>query len=146
MCEPATLLTLLAVGSATTSAISGIQSANAQVDAANMAASAQVEEYATDRDQKIGERIKEARAAQARMRVSAGESGVSGNSFEAMLRDSMGATNHDLAVANKQSGFTSRRLNADLASVSASHRGIGGLNAGLQIATAGANAYRAAKT
>ena len=142
MCNPVIPMIIMAAA-ATAQTVSSIQGANAQVDAADAAAAAQAEEFAMQRDEQIGDRIKEARAAQARMRVAAGEAGVAGNSFEAMLADSRGKVNHDLAIATKQSGLNARRINADLASVAASHRGIGGLNAGLQIAGAAASGYSA---
>lgn len=134
MCEPVTVLTTLSIASAAAGAIGQYQNASALVDASEEQAQNQAEEFAAQRDQQIGERVAQGRAERARLRVAAGEAGVSGNSFEAQIRQSLGDVNQDLAIAQKQSSFTGRSIQANLKSNTAGTRGVGGLNAGLQIA------------
>ena len=142
MCDPVSM-SVLAIASAGAGAYSQHKAANAQVDAANEQAEAQAEEMTAQRDQQIGQRVEAARAERARMRVAAGEAGVSGASFEAQLRHSLGSVNQDVAVAKKQSSFNTRAINANLKSNTASTKGVNALSSGLQIASAGASGYSA---
>lgn len=142
MCEPATVLGVLAVAGSAVSAVGQYQQASASNKAAGEQAQAQADEYANTRDQQIGERIKESRRERARLRVSAGESGVAGASFEAALRQSFGDQNQDIAIAQKQGKLTSRSLKAQ---TKASTKSFSPVASGLQIASAGYSAYNSAR-
>ena len=133
MCEivTATTLAYAALGISAVGAGASIMESRQQTKDAEDTAQNQAEEFATERDQKLGERIKEARRERARIRVGAGESGVAGASFEAQLKNSFGQENQDIAVIKKQGGFTQRSINTNAKSNSGR---FGGLQAGLQIA------------
>ena len=142
MCEPATVMGVLAVAGTAVSAVSQYQQASAANKAAGEQAQAQADEFAMQRDQQIGERLRESRRERARMRVAAGESGVAGASFEAALKQSLGNVNQDIAIAQKQSTLTSRSLKAQTKGATES---FSPLSAGLQIANAGYSAYNSAR-
>ena len=141
MCEPTTLAIVgayTAVAASAVSAYGDYQSGKAQNSALEDQAQTQADEAASARDQEIGERVKQSRRERARIRVSAGESGISGQSFEAQLKNSLGAENQDIAVAQKQGGFTERAIKNDL---KVNRSRFSGVNAGLQIAETAGNAY-----
>ncbi|MEM7200259.1 MAG: hypothetical protein AAF628_08350 [Planctomycetota bacterium] len=136
MCEPATLATI-AIATSAVSAGAGVVASNRQTELAQRQAENRAEETAAARDEEIGQRVREARRLRSTLQVSAGEAGVAGNSFEAQLRNIAGQTNQDVAVIQKQAGFTERGLN----SIRDSQVGnFGALNAGLQIAGSTADA------
>lgn len=142
MCDPVTMAGIAIAGSAV-QAYSGYQQANAANRAAEQQAQVQADEYAASRDQQIAERVKQARRERGRLRVAAGEAGVGGASVEAQLANSFGQQNQDIAIIQKQGGFTERAIGTELKSVAARNR-FSPLSAGLQIAGAGASAYSAA--
>jgi len=138
MCDPVTVMGALSVAGTAMGAVSQYQQANASNRATEQTAQAQADEYADSRDQQLGERVRASRRERARIRVSAGESGVAGQSFEAQLRNSFGAQERDIAISKKQSLNTGRSLNAQ---VKAEAKSFSPLSAGLQIAGAGYKAY-----
>lgn len=140
MCAPVAAMTALAVASSAASVYSQTQSANAQVDAANKQAQQAANQQAYATEAEMGERVKQARAEQAKMTVAAGEAGVGGLSFEAAITDSLLQQNLDLGAIQKQGQFNNAAIKTNLESATAGTR-INKVAAGLQVATAGANGY-----
>lgn len=142
MCDPVTL-TALTVGSGLLGAAGQFDAASANNKAAGKTAQAQADEFAASRDEQLGERVRQSRRERGRQRVSAGEAGVAGNSFESLLKNSLGAQNRDIAIAQKQGGFTQRSLQSEVDIVAARNQ-FSPLSAGLQIAASGATSFAAA--
>lgn len=68
----------------------------------------QAEEINASAEQEIGKRVRQARAERARMRVAAGEAGVSGRSVTEMLQNNKLKEELDSSTIRKQAGFEQR--------------------------------------
>lgn len=142
MCEPTTIaLVGLSVASSVTSLVGQQSQANAQADALGKQRKAQAEEQAAQAEENLGQRVREGRRARARMRVAAGEAGISGNSFEAQISNSLFQQDQDSALIAKNLAFADRASQARTESAFASLDTSTPLSAGLQIANAGASGY-----
>lgn len=142
MCEPVSL-TMMALS---------VAQAGAGIAGQRSAAKTQFRSNATQRevqndqinDQasvKAGERVKQARAEQARLRVAGGEAGVTGNSFEAGLMDSVMQADMDLGIIGKDAANMDTASEARFLSANASVRNPSLAENGLQIAGAAAKGY-----
>lgn len=134
MCEPVSLG--LTIAQAAGSLYSQYTNARAQGEALARQRRFQAEELTAQAQQRMGERVRAARAARARMRVAAGEANVSGNSFEAMLSNSLLQQDLDLADINKQNTFNQRASQSRFESGLATIRQPDVIGTGLQIAGA----------
>ncbi|HUF73738.1 MAG TPA: hypothetical protein VMR74_12655 [Gammaproteobacteria bacterium] len=137
MCEPVSLSTALMVASSTAAVYGQYQQAGAQTDALALQRQHQQEEIQAQADERAGERVKQARAERARLRVAAGEAGVSGISFEDQLYDTYLQEDLDLGILAKDSRFADRASDARYRSGLAGVNRPSVLGAGLQIAGAG---------
>lgn len=151
MCEPVTMA--IAATTATQAIMGGLAATSAAVGAygARAAGQAQADAIGEQRqlqsDQiqdaaevKIGERVKNARAERSRLRVSAGEAGVSGNSFASQLMDSAFQENEDITNISIN---TSNAQNASQATANAALTKTeqpSALATGLQIVSSGVTA------
>jgi hypothetical protein len=143
MCEPTTILAITAaVGAASAgfSAYGDYQSAKSQNKFTERHAAQQMEEYTAQRNQEVGERVRQTRRERASMQVAGAESGLTGNSFENLLRDALGRQSQDIAVVQKQGGFTHRAISNQ---VKANTQTFSAIGAGLQIAKGGLAGYNA---
>lgn len=144
MCDPVTMATL-AIATTGYSVYQTNQSAKAQFAAQRQQAEHALEEQQTRSEEELGARMKEYRKTRARARVAGGESGAQGQSFAVSLNQLIQDQDADIALAHKNLALGQRSTLTDLASAGASVRTVSGLEAGLQIATAGAGAYSSAK-
>jgi hypothetical protein len=85
--------------------------------------------------------IKAQRAARERARVAAGESGAMGASFAASMNQSIQDQDMDAALASKNVAFAQRASADRAATALAGIRDPSALEAGLNIASAGASGY-----
>ena len=85
--------------------------------------------------------MKERRKVRARARVAGGESGAQGQSFSVSLNQMLQDADEEAALISKNLSLGQRQVMTDLSSAQASVRSVSGLEAGLQIAAAGASAY-----
>ncbi len=120
MCEPVSLtvaaLSVLSAGAN----IHGTREAAKTQFAANAAQrEAQQEEILASASVQAGERVKQARAERARIRVSAGEANVAGNSFMAMLSDSVLQEDMDIGTIGLDARFQDRASEARFMSANA---------------------------
>lgn len=147
MCEPVTL-TMMALSVASAGAgIAGTRSAAKKQFASNARQREAQNDQITDQASvKAGERVKQARAEQARLRVAGGEAGVSGNSFEALLMDSVLQADMDLGIIGKDAANADAASEARFLGANASVRNPSLLENGLQIAGAAASGYSLGKS
>lgn len=133
MCEPTTIIMGV-------SAVYGAVAArkNAKTQSANMAkqAAAQAEQQHAANSSKAGERVKMARAERARLRVAAGESGVSGQSFEAQMMDAAFQADSDLAQIEQNNANAGDATNAQTATAFSNVHNPSLVESGLNIAGA----------
>lgn len=142
MCEP---MTIIAATSAVVGAVGARQ--NAEGQAKNMARQRAVQarqQHSAASDQ-AGQRVKQARAEQARLRVAAGEAGIAGQSFEAQLMDSSFQLDQDLARINSNAAMANEAGNEQLATAFSNVNNPSLLESGLQIAGVTYGAHRASK-
>lgn len=134
MCAPAIPLALT-VASSAADLYAQDKAADKQTSALAEQRAAQREELRAKATTEAGERVKQARAERSRLRVAAGEAGITGQSFEAQLFDSYLQEDLDIGLLAKDSEFADRashaRYRSGLAGVSRPDY----LAAGLQIAT-----------
>ena len=100
MCEPTTMA-VISVASAGMGIVGQRAAAKAQFAANKVQAEAQRRQIQDKATVTAGERVKQARAEQARLRVAAGEAGVAGQSFEAQLMDSAFQADQDIGFLGK---------------------------------------------
>ena len=137
-----TVLAYVAIASSAVSVYAQHQTAKAQRDQINSQAETQREEEYESSEEELGQRIRASRERRGRARVAAGESGAMGASFAASINQSLVDTDMDAALIAKQSAFAQRGID-DRANVALSQiRDPSALEAGLQIASAGASGYR----
>ena len=105
MCEPTTIL---AITSAVVGAVGTRRQAKGQMEALGEQREAQAEEIAGKAGKSMGERVKQGRAERSRLRVAAGEAGVTGQSFEAQMMDSSFQEDSDLASIDQNTGYEQR--------------------------------------
>ena len=117
------------------------QATKAQFGALANQRDAQNEEIAGKAGRTMGERVKQGRAERARLRVAAGEAGVTGQSFEAQMMDASFQQDDDLAAIGKDTNYQQRASDARFKSAMASVSNPGFLENSLQIATASAGGY-----
>ncbi len=121
MCEPVSLtIAALSVLSAGAQIHGTRETAKAQFAANAQQREAQNEEIAARASVQAGERVKEARAERSRIRVSAGEANIAGNSFMAMLSDSILQEDMDLGTIGLDARFQDRASEARFLSANAS--------------------------
>lgn len=145
MCDPVTAMMTLQMGKQVIGDIGKRKTADAQMAGYDTQRRAQAEELGASRDQKMGDRIKQSRKERSRLLVAAGESGVSGQSFEATLMNNIGQANQDNAVINKQAGFEDRASAARHKSAYATVDRPSGLQMAFNAANAGAQGYTQGK-
>lgn len=161
MCEPVTIITAIttattAIGAAGASAAAamGITSSgvaalgagvsalgarqNAKTQGKNMSEAQRVKnKQITDANSaKAGERTKQAWAEKARLRVAAGESGVTGQSFEAQLADVNFQLGQDIAMIEHNTATAGEASNVQTATAFSNVKNPSLLESGLQIAGA----------
>ena len=136
------IMTALSIATGAASLVGQRATAKAQAAAIGVQAENEREEANAAAEEEIGTRIRESRERRARARVAAGESGALGASFAASINQSLQDQNMDAALVSKQAAFTSRgiddRANTSLSGI----RSPSALEAGLQIAGAGASGYQ----
>lgn len=151
MCEPVTLGLAIASAVGSVAGVAGqAAQGRAQRRALLMQRQAQAEELQAQAEERLGARIRAARRERARARVAAAESGVSGQSFELMLKDSLMQQDMDVALTRKNLRIQDRASQARFASGVAQTAapgaldfitaGAGGFSSGLQIGGAIRNA------
>ena len=140
MCDPATMM-IVAGGTKALQIWGQRQATKAQFGALANQRDAQNEEIAGSAGRKMGERVKQGRAERARLRVAAGEAGVTGQSFEAQMMDASFQQDDDLAGIGKDTDYQQRASEARFQSGLASVKNPGFLENTLQIATASASGY-----
>lgn len=144
MCEPISATTMMYLSLATTavSVYAQSETAKAQSEQINTQAENERNEVAEAAEEELGQRIRASRERRARARVSAGESGALGNSFAASINQSLTDENMDAALVSKKAAFAQRGINDRAQVALAQVRSPSALEAGLQIASAGASGYR----
>ena len=118
------------------------ESAKAQSEQIQRHADNEREEIGEAAEEEIGQRIRESRERRARSRVSAGESGALGASFAASINQSLADSNMDAALISKKAAFSTRGVDDRAETALGQVRSVSGLEAGLQLATAGASGYK----
>jgi hypothetical protein len=146
MCEPisATTMAYIAIASSAVSVYAQSQTAKAQKRNIRQQQENEREEVHEKAEEELGQRIREQRERRARARVAAGESGALGASFAASINQSLSDTNMDAALVSKQAAFAQRGIDDRANTALAGIRDPSALEAGLQIASAGASAYAGA--
>lgn len=142
MCEPVTLATL-AVAATGAQIYGGREAAKGQFSANARQRAAQNEEIRAASNAKAGERVKQMRAEQARLRVAAGEAGVSGNSFFAQLQDAAFQSDMDIATIGKDAYFQDRASETRFLSANAQVNNPGLLTNVAKLTAAGVSGYAA---
>lgn len=102
---------------------------------------AQNEEIRAQASVRSGERVKQARAERARLRVAGGEANIGGNSFQALLQDSIFQEDQDIATIGLDARFQDRASEARFLSANAAVRNPSLLENGLTLANAGARGF-----
>ncbi len=141
MCEPTTIMLAISLASGVASAIGTRRTAKNQMEALAEQRDAQNEEIAGKAGREMGERVKQGRAEQARLRVAGGEAGIDGQSFAANMMDVAFQQDFDLAAIEKDAEYAQRASGARYKSGLAGVKNPGVLESGLQIAKAGASGY-----
>lgn len=138
MCEPTTIL----MGASAAIGAFGAHK-NAKAQSTNMAKqqSVQADQQHAAASAKAGERAKQSRAERARLRVAAGESGVTGQSFEAQLMDSVFQEGQDQAMIERNLDNAIEAGNAQTATAFSNVNNPSLLESGLQIASATAQGH-----
>lgn len=144
MCDPLTM-SALAIASTGVSIFAQNESAEAQADAINAQADAEREQALDAAEEELGARVKAARERRSRMRVAAGESGALGQSFAAAINQSIQDQDADAALVAKNVAFSQRGIDSRQATGLSRVRTVSGLDAGLQIATAGVRGVEAGR-
>jgi len=144
MCDPITqAATQLAIQGAN---IAGTRSAAKSQFLANATLREQQnEEIAAQANARAGERVKQSRAERARLRVAGGEAGIAGNSFEALLLDSVFQEDQDIATIGLDARFQDRASETRFLSANSRVNNPGVLENGLQIAGAGVQGFAQGK-
>lgn len=140
MCEPTTILM---VSAAVIGAIQTSRQAQETANAAGKQAQVKAGQASDAAGLQIGERAKQARAERARLRVAAGEAGVSGQSYEAQLAQVAFDQNAFTANTNANNVNQLAGIQAESDHILASVQTPGVVGSGLQIAAAGAAAHSA---
>ena len=143
MCGITEAFIALSIASAATGVYAQDQMAKAQTAAIETQAETEREEVAEAAEEELGQRIRASRERRARARVAAGESGALGASFAASINQSLTDEKMDAALISKKAAFSQRAIEDRAATALAQVRSPSALEAGLQIATAGANPYQA---
>jgi len=137
-----TVAAVMSISAAAVSAYAQHETAKAQTGAIKAQQESEREEVHDQAEEELGERIRQQRERRERSRVAAGESGALGASFAASINQSLMDTDMDAALISKNSAFKQRGID-DRANVALSQiRDPSALEAGLQIASAGAAGYR----
>ena len=146
MCDPVTAtITALSVASSAVGVAGQRSAAKAQFQANAAAREAQNEEIAAAASTRAGERVKQARAERASLRVAAGEAGIAGSSFEALLADSVLQEDMDLGLIGQDASFQDRASETRFLSANAAVRNPSALESGLMIAGAGVRGFDAGR-
>lgn len=143
MCEPTTIMVGLSIATAAVSTYAQRETAKAQRDAINQQAEHEREEVYESAEEELGQRIKAQRERRARARTAAGESGAMGNSFAAQINQMISDQGMEAALVAKNAAFAQRGVDDRSNTALAGIRSPSALEAGLQIATAGASGYSA---
>jgi len=144
MCEPisATTMMYISIASAAVGVYSQQQTAKAQKQNIRTQQENERNEVADKAEEELGARIRESRERRARARVAAGESGALGASFAASINQSIQDQDMDAALVSKNAAFAQRGIDDRANTALAGIRDPSALEAGLQIATAGAQGYQ----
>lgn len=143
MCEPTTIMMTLAIASTAVSVYAQHQTAKAQADAIKVQQEHERQEATEVAEEELGQRIRAAREARERARTAAGESGALGASFAASINQALQDQDMDAALTQKQVAFAQRGIDDRANTALAGIRSPSALEAGLQIASAGAQGYTA---
>ena len=141
MCDTTAIMLGLSLATSAMGAVGQRQQTKAKFKASETQRRAQSEEIAASGGRKAGERAKQGRAERSRLRVAAGEAGVSGQSFEAQLMDSSFQEDTDIAAIGEDTGFAQRGSESRFQSALASVSNPNALTTALQIGSAGAQGY-----
>lgn len=141
MCNPA--LAMMAISAASSAAQMASQNAQAkaQAKAINHQNEVKADEIADQASVEMNERQREAQREQARIRVAAGESGLSGPSLDIALGNTLFQSGFDQALTVKNESNRQRARNAEARSNMAGLQIRSGANIVLNAAGAGASAY-----
>ena len=140
MCEPTTLA-VLAIASSAASMYAQHQSAKAQTKAMQVQAETEREEAKAQAEEELGQRIRAAREQRERARVASSEAGAMGASFAAMVNQSLQDQDMTGALVQKNLAFQQRGVNDRLTLGLSQVRDVSAVEAGLNIAAAGASGY-----
>ena len=145
MCEPisASAMTYISLASAAVSTYAQMETSKAQAEQIGVQQENERREAHEIAEEELGVRVKEAREKRSRARVAAGESGALGASFAAQINQSLQDQDETAAKVAKGVEFAHRGIDDRAASALASTRGPSSLEAGLNIAGAGASAFNA---
>lgn len=140
-----TVMAVMAITSAGVSAYATNQSAKAQKQAIRSQQESEEAEALERNEEELGQRVRANREARERARVAAGESGAMGASFAASMNQSIADQDMEAALVQKNVAF-SQRATEDRANTAISQvREVSALEAGLNMASAGAQAYKSGK-
>lgn len=141
MCEPTTIMLAVSAISAAASAYSQKRAGEAQAEITQQQYEERSEQMSDAANAEMSLKARQARKERERMRVLTGEAGVSGNSFEAMLGDSL--QQQDMGFANMRTNARNQQqaLHTQTRSKMAGIQIPTALGAGLQIGMAGAQGY-----
>lgn len=137
MCD---LVTGLAIASSAASIGGQAMAGRAQAKSIGRNAKIRAQQAGDAATERLGQRVKEARARRARARVAAGEAGVGGQSFEMMLQDSIGQQNRDAAKIAKNARWEAKGIRSAAAAKTAG-LGVNGLTAAAHLGSAGLSGY-----
>lgn len=142
MCEPVSItMAAISIASTVMGQVGTRKAAKAQFASNAAQREAQNDQITDQASVKAGERVKQQRAEEARLRVAGGEAGVAGNSFEALLMDSVLQADMDIGIIGKDAANMDAASEARFLSANASVKNPGALENGLAIAGAAASGY-----
>lgn len=136
MCEPVSVMTGLAVGSSILGLAGQSEQARTTRRFASASATNRQEEIDARASAQAGERVKQARAERARLRVAAGEAGIAGVSFEDALFNTYLQEDLDVGQIGQQQFYDTRANDLQLQGIIAGNQGPSALESGLTIAGA----------
>ena len=140
MCDPITMM--VASGAAKGLQIWGNrQSTKGQFGALATQREAQNEEIAGAAGRSMGERVKQGRAERSRMKVAAGEAGITGNSYTAAMMDVAFQQADDVSAIGVDANYAQRASEARYQSHLAGIKNPGFFENALQIGMSGASGY-----
>lgn len=143
MCGPAIPIAMaaLAVASTANSIYQTNKAAKQQAEVMNDMADNEREEIQAAAQEEMGERVRLAREARARARVAAGESGAMGQSFAAMINQSIQDQDESAGLVAKNASLQKRAVDDRLKTSLSQIRTVSSTEAGLQLASSAVGGY-----